>query len=184
MKLVGLSEGRPGQHLGISHTLKHYLAPAEVWEDLVTHGEESPWAALDALGPLEPPAWAQHHDPGGTVRELWPTTLASLYRAGYLAVLRRLAEALPEPHQSPWRPTRDGRRIVATDEGVVLVVAPLVAEVAGPGAKLITAYRPLGFTLKDHRAIPKDAINRGLRAVAARQKARRIVAQMAIGGAP
>jgi len=40
MSLRMLPDGRPGEDLGIAHTLKHYLSPAEMWEDVAQDVDE------------------------------------------------------------------------------------------------------------------------------------------------
>jgi len=177
MDLIGLPDGQPGQHLGVSHMLKHYLSPAEVWEDLVPEGApHRPWAVLDWLGPLDPRASAQHRTPGDSLRTIWHAWLVPIFRHGYLAVAKQLAEPLPALGAAPWRPA-DGAFVTFTSEGVVLIVARVQ-----DSAKLLTAFRPLGYTLKDHHSVPMSAQSRDLRSVIARQKARRQVNDIASGG--
>ena len=177
MDLFGLPDGQPGQHLGVAHMLKHYLSPAEVWEDLVPDGApHRPWEVIDWLGPLDPPAFVQYRTPGESLRAVWSSWLVPVFRHGYMAVVQRLAQDLPATGMAPWR--QAGRDwVTSTPEGVVLIVATMRG-----GAKLLTAFRPLGYTTKSHHSVPMSAVNRGLRSVIARQNARRRVSDIASGG--
>ena len=58
----------------------------------------------------------------------------------------------------------------------------LIVTSMGGGAELVTAFRPLGLTLKQYRSVPMDAKNRSLREVIARQKAARTVNDIASRG--
>ena len=168
MDLIGLPDGRPGEHAGISHTLKHYLAIAEVWEDLVSEDiQPRPWSILDTLDHLEPHPSSQWRDPGPEIRHRW-SDLSNAHRAGYLAVISRVAASLP-PLES-WRPLERGVFITSNDQGLVFIVKQTTRGIA-----LKTAFRSLGMTQKHHRSVPLDARNRDLRAVLARQKAATVV---------
>ncbi|MCC6619919.1 MAG: hypothetical protein IT385_01610 [Deltaproteobacteria bacterium] len=169
MDLIGMPDGAPGKgHAGVTHTLKHYLDPAEVWEDLVPEGSTyRPWDVLDELGPLEPPPWRQWKEPGEALRARWQRDLVPTYRHGYRAVVQSLAQALPTPGSMGWFRIHRGW-ITTTSAGVIVMVSDVHAD---GSARLKTAFRPLGYTLKNHRAVPMDARSRELRSVIARQKA-------------
>jgi len=89
MNIRFIAPGRPGQHLGISHTLKHYLRPEERWD------EEAGMVPWD----LRPFAFLENHFPNqrpwlnwgcsvtGSEQAKWPE-LEQLCENGYLRFVR------------------------------------------------------------------------------------------------
>lgn len=169
MELLPLPDGRPGQHLGISHTLKHYLDPSEVWEDLAPDDlMYRPWSVLDGLAHVEPAVWKQWPAPGPVVSGLWSSELKSIYRHGYFATLLALTRDLSPPGDRLWTRSARGHEVYLrlTPEGVILIVGKEAA-----GAGLRTAFRPLGFPRKTHVDVAMDPASRERRANLARLKA-------------
>jgi hypothetical protein len=80
------------------------------------------------------------------------------------------------PGQGKWQRTRHDW-VTFTGEGVIVIAG-------GPPDRptLRTAFRTLGYTTRHHHSVPMDSTNRGLRAVIARQRAGRKVADIASGG--
>lgn len=180
MDLIGLPNGTPGGgHLGVTHMIKHYLDPSEVWEDLVTETTECrPWDLLERLADLEPEAWKQWKNPGDELRACWQDELVVAYQRGYLSVVRELAAPLTPPGARDWKRIERGW-LTVTFAGVLLIVSEIHAD---GSAKLRTAFRPVGYPLKSHRAVPMDAASRSLRAILALKKAQRRATSIA-GGA-
>ena len=177
MEVFGPRDGAPGEHLGVSHMLKHYLSPSEVWEDFVTaDAPNRPWVLLDEFDKIEPPLWRQWESPSERVRELWDRVWVPAYRHGYLAVVRSLAAELPASTIAPWR-SCPGGSVCATPAGVVLIVNR-----ARPIPVLRTAFRPLGVTIKSHRAVPMDATSKSHRAKMARSNAKKAIQLIGAGG--
>jgi len=169
MKLRLLPPGRPDQHLGLSHTLKHYLKPQEMWADICDQvaPEHRPRAVAEALPALDPPAWEQWETPPAELRAAWPL-LEPAYEHGYAALILELADALPEPSRyvvcgtsghpaQPWV-VRDYRRACDAGRGVLLMV-----RWRGGGWQLYSAFRPKDFKLKRHECPPNDSASVSIR---------------------
>jgi len=165
MKIRLLPNGRPDEHLGLSHTLKHYLRPQEMWVDICDEVEpdHQPMSVAEALPNHTPPAWEQWKNPPAELRAAW-AQLEPAYEHGYGALITRLADALPEPSRwvgsgddgSPGQPwvVRDYRRACHAGEGVLLMVRWRAG-----GWQLYTALRPKDFKLKRHECPPADQRN-------------------------
>ncbi len=182
MKLQLLPPGGPDEHLGLSHTLKHYLRPQEMWQDICDEVEPAcrPRAVAQALPILAPPSWEQWEAPPEALREAW-RRLAPAYEHGYGVLILALAEALPEParhvaggsqgHPSqPWV-VRGHRRACDAGLGVLLMV-----RWRGGGWQLYSAYRPMDFKLARHECPPTDRTSVDTRRRLAELAARRRIA--------
>ena len=162
MKLLLLPPGGPSEHLGLSHTLKHYLRPQEMWEDICDDVEpaQRPRAVADELPMLSPPVWDQWKTPPAALADAWDR-LHPAYEHGYGALILSLAEALPEPSRyvacgtcgtpsDPWV-ARGSRRVCDAGAGVVLMV-----NWGRGGWLLYSALRPMDFKLGRHECPPTD----------------------------
>lgn len=167
-------DGNPGEHAGISHALKHYLDPREMWEDIAGEVEPHlrPLAFCERLPPLTPPVWEQWQAPTRELAPLW-NSLRPLYRLGYARIVRALAEPLAEPFTpgSPWARGDDSHG-AHIGQGVVLWVRR-----APNGWRMTTAYRPVDFKLREHACPPRDATSVSLRGAIARFQADRHLAR-------
>lgn len=138
MNLFLLPHGRPGQHLGVSHTVKHWLHPAELWDDLADGCPDSvrPRAVRAAYPSLDPLTWDPEHPPPEVARR-W-SELGRVYAEGYGRVLLRLAELLSPPPAAPGAWVRQGRlrSTVEAHTGVILRVRKAAA-----GWDLHSAFR-------------------------------------------
>lgn len=156
MKYTRMPDGHRGEHLGISHTVKHWLAASEMWNDIAGDVPEAlrPRAlaiALDATdsrlaardAAFEHAVLAPHWD--GVLRDAW--------RRGYGAVVERLAEAAPPPDHPSWKADDDGHAVAHIGEGVLMRLAPT----RGGGWRMWTAFRPTDFKIGDYRCPPMDA---------------------------
>mgnify|MGYP004214877711 CR=1 FL=1 len=143
MQYTPLPAGKPGQDLGISHTLKHWLNPAEQWEDLALSVDEKerPRAMWDALSPESPPYWSTSTKPSPEMQGQW-ARLSTTYAHGYLQVAHGLLSTLPEPTspRSGWILTDRKRRVwswIDAANGVVIRV-----QKADGSWALYTVFRP------------------------------------------
>ncbi len=163
MKLQLLPPGGPDEHLGLSHTLKHYLRPQEMWEDICDDvaAEHRPRAVVQALPALSPPAWEQWEAPPAELAAQWER-LRPAYENGYGALILELAGALDEPSRyaacgtsgtpsQAWI-VRGYRRVCDAGDGVLLVV-----RWGHGGWQLHSAYRPMDFKLSRHECPPSDS---------------------------
>lgn len=170
----GTAEGEA--HLGVSHTLKHYLRASEMWQDVAEAvpdtAQPRPLAlALEVVdSSLDDPAYARR-----LRGEHW-TSLRHAHHDGYHPIVAGLAEDLPEPHapgsSRRWVVDR-GRFIAHAGEGVVLTVAR-----ERDGWRVWTAYRAADFRLRDYRCPPSDPRNVSLRRKLATATAERRLAIM------
>ena len=96
MSLRLLPDGRPGEDLGIGHTLKHYLSPTEMWEDVAQDValHLRPRAVADAWSGVR--LWEVAQDPSAPVRDGWER-LRAVYRDGYGALVQEAMTRLGEP---------------------------------------------------------------------------------------
>lgn len=141
--------GEPGAHEGISHTLKHYLNPLEMWEDLAAELPEAvrprpTWEALPRVPLAEIP-------PHPEVAARW-SALAEVYQNGYTPLVRAQLRPLTAPPSAPWvRIPGPGRRVwgAHVGEGVLVVLSKA-------GGFVLTAYRPQDFALKDYACPPRS----------------------------
>jgi hypothetical protein len=175
MRPVLLPDGHPGEHLGISHTLKHYLDPREMWEDLAGDLEERlrPSRVAARLFALSAEPWRLHAEEGRELEGVW-NSLRVVYRKGYAGILLALAEELPEPMSagSPWVSDKKGAWLAHLDDGVVLRV-----RWGRYGWRMETAFRPVDFKLTSHACPPRDARNVAIRRAMARHQAERHLAR-------
>ncbi len=138
--------GRPGEHLGISHTICHYLCPREMWQDI----------ADDVAPELQPrTVWSEvGHDPEAERAVLAWDGLGRVYRDGYGAVLAHLYQAFATPEE--WWSRPHGRanwaRQAHVGDGVVMRVWW-----HRDAWELYTAFRPADFKLSDYGCPPTDA---------------------------
>jgi hypothetical protein len=170
MALIPWSDGIPGDRAGIAHTLKHWLDPREMWEDIAdaVDAQLRPRAVLDALALPSP--WDVAYTPTPELIARW-TTLRAAYRQGYLSVVLAGAAAhasLPES----WTPIDSGRRAAALPGGIFVVIAPSRGEWA-----LATAHRPFDFKLLDPECPPRDAKSVHLRKMMTELAARKKLAR-------
>ncbi|MFH1468457.1 MAG: hypothetical protein ABIO70_28970 [Pseudomonadota bacterium] len=172
MRLRLLPDGRPGEHLGLSHTLKHYLKPNEMWADLCEDIEPHlrPLGACERLPALDPPTWEQWQDPPPPLAGAWDQ-LRPVYRQGYGRLVLELADPLDDPGVGEgWVPRKRGFACHAGD-GVILEVA------AGQEDwRLHSAWRPMDFKLRRHECPPTDARSVSIRRKIAEHAAARRVA--------
>jgi len=150
MKVLPLPDGRPSQHLGISHTLKHYLAPAECWSDLASDfpadvpASARPTAVRERLPSVDPAPWKQAAgDLHADLRAHWEE-LRVPYRRGYLLVVQHIASATPSPDEEPGKWLNTGNRNLPTcqlgSSGILLRVKRKNGD-----WQLYTAFRDAGF---------------------------------------
>lgn len=168
MSVVPWPNGVPGERLGIAHTVKHWLDPREMWEDVAEPADDDarPRHVLRTLDVPHP--WEQAYSPSPILASRW-SELGVIYRTGYLTVLldslARHAE-LPER----WARIAAGRRAAATTDGIYVEVRP-----ARDGRwQLYTAYRPADFKLVNPECPPRDPtsvqLRRGIATLQARRK--------------
>ncbi len=176
MRMILPRGGLPGEHLGISHTLKHYLRPEEMWQDLAGELEEGvqPLAVWGRLKHLSPRACDQAEEPEPELRSVW-NEMDSVWKKGYGALVSRGGASVSPPAPGPWVPQEKGGWMTGLPGGVLLVVRP-----QGEGWRFITAYRPFNFILKDYDRPPRDARSVEIRRKLAGWEAeRRLMAQIA-----
>ena len=179
MNLILLPDGKPTEHLGISHMLRHWCRPQELWEDLLLPPEplhtvpsgcrppilwellaaarqvpeqELPWVGLD---------WERLRVP---------------YRQGYAAVVTALAVALPPPPQAPWVRHPKGYWMAHIGAGVLLGV-----KARRNDNQFHTAYRATDFKLRNYRCPPQDPQSVSLRRRIAEHQAAQRLAHLARG---
>jgi hypothetical protein len=159
--------GQPGEHLGISHTLKHYLNPSELWQDVAQAVEE----------PLRPIQFLEAHYRHDTPWDRWGNqandrdvqlweTLSDLYFRGYQQVINDYCAAPPDGTVV----RRSENRMIRTfhlGDGILLEVFD------GRPWRMRTAHRTTGVELASvtgYLAIPKHihALGRRLRQARAR----------------
>lgn len=175
MTLDLLPPGAPGSDLGFAHTLKHWMNPREMWEDVAEAVPEvsrprAQWEGWRARG-VDPVAEATA--PGPALTALWDEVKPA-YADGYGACVRALADANPPPPGGDWlwRP-KPGVWVRHAGEGVLLVVRK-----ARGRWEMYTAYRRLDFRLDDYRCPPRDAASVSLRRKLAEGAARRRMAAL------
>jgi hypothetical protein len=166
------SPGEPGEHLGISHTLKHYLAPKEMWQD-VAHVVSSEFRPVEFLA---------RHFPEGTPWMHWGQKvtdaekakwreLESAFRDGYLHVVTEYAKTLPELSV---RFVAHGQRILMLHLGDGILLQ--LYDRAQPRVR--TAFRKVGVSLHTQRAY--EAVSQRLDALGKRLKQARYKARRQI----
>jgi len=166
--------GAPGQDLGYAHTLKHWMNPQEMWEDISGEVPEharpkAQWESWTARG-VDPVAEARK--PGATLTALW-SELDPAWQSGYAATVITLAAPHAEPPGSWVRHGERGRWMLDAGDGVLIVVQTSKDEWA-----LYTAYRAADFRLTDYRCPPRDAASVSLRKTLAKNAARKRVAAL------
>ncbi len=162
MNLAPMAAGSAYDHCGVSHTLKHFLAPTEVWEDITnesTPEASRPRAAATRLGIHESHCALEGNERTELLAYLW-TELLPIFKDGYRRTVTTLAADVPDPHTAPerWRLQRGDRWIGHIGAGVVMVVSPLRER-----WHVHTAYRPADFRLRDYSCPPTDAASVSLR---------------------
>lgn len=141
MNIILQPPGGRGDHLGLSHALKHYLNPSEAWDDIADDVPEDlrPRAVWKhAEGPPDP---AAHYD-----------LLLRTYQRGYGALVKQVASPLAEPPEAPpWcrHPKGNGRWASHAGNGVVLV-----ARRRRDNWHMHTAYRASRFKFTDYARLP------------------------------
>lgn len=156
MKVVPLPEGSPRQHQGFSHTLKHYLSPAEMWEDLADDLPQSvrPQGVVESLGELDTPAWTQQApaiEPA--LAQQW-RGLRDAYHVGYIGTVAQHAADVPDPSEAPQRWQRKYNRATTHlgESGIVYRV------IRRKGAwEMYTAFRVSKYPHPAHWCPPRDA---------------------------
>jgi hypothetical protein len=162
MTLVFMPPGNPGDNKGVSHTLKHYLAPDEVWED-VAQNIPTPYRPVATLMALElqgHPSW-NHWGRNVTPHEVdaWPL-LSSTYEHGYKQVIAEYFASGLE-HEVRRARMNPPVRIAHLGDGIII-------HRYDNGPHLRTAYRSAGVILHTAEAyarIPRtlDALSRRLK---------------------
>ncbi len=174
MKLIPMPDGQPDQHLGVSHTLKHYLAPTEAWEDLAldlpAHARPRDLAIrlelTEADCELEGEARAE------LIARRW-TDFLNAFRDGYTPTVMRIGEEAAGPDQAPgqWHEHKD-RWLGHIGQGIVV----WVSRTKDGRWRLYTAYRPADFKLRDYSCPPVNAASVSIRRQLAVQLATKHVA--------
>jgi len=159
MSLRLLPDGRPGEDLGIGHTLKHYLSPTEMWEDVAQDValHLRPRAVADAWSGVR--LWEVAQDPSAPVRDGWER-LRAVYRDGYGALVQEAMTRLGEPTTGETSWVRLGRQWRGLDEVQAL---QLWVVRSGDGWRMYTAFRPAMYPYRDHACPPRDAKSVSLR---------------------
>lgn len=172
------ARGAPGEDLGYAHTLKHWMNPREMWEDIADGVPEharprAQWEAWIAHG-VDPVVEATA--PSAALSALW-RELEPAWKEGYAAtVLRRAAPLSDPPNGWLWRVSR-GRWVVHAGAGVLIEVQK------SQGIwSLYTAYRAVDFKLRDYRCPPQDAASVSLRMTLAESGARKRIAVLRAQG--
>jgi hypothetical protein len=201
MKIVALkpmAPGRPGQHLGVSHLIKHWLAPAEYFSDLALEVLPEKVAVhpasladmLAAAGETSPhtrPA----REPGPAIAACW-NTLAQAQAEGYDAVVQAcfdgffdgtLSASGPVVRHGRQRPAGSGAaRVGLALPGGIIVIGdvvrppahhPLAGTSDAFALAVRTAFRPKLGGRTDHRHTPNDAGSRAQRRALAELLAQR-----------
>lgn len=155
MNLCSLREGSPGEHKGISHALKHYLSPAEMWADLAVELAEEfrPEAVVRALGDVGGPPWEQWGERVQPALAAQWIDLKNAYHVGYYGRVKEHAQDVLGPDQSPQSWVRDRGRL-ATHLGTSGIVCKV--EPTGSGWRMFTAFRPKQFEYSDHACPRRD----------------------------
>ena len=173
MKIRLLPDGRPGQHLGISHTLKHYLDPREMWQDIAGDiaPAQQPLQILAKLPPLSTPPHEQHRTPEPALSSSWEP-LRSVYRRGYGLLITQGLDRMPAPDVEPSQWVRHDQRCSTALPGGVIV--SLIRR--GDTWNLYTSFRNVNFRLLRYDCPPRDAENVSRRRALAEIQARRWLA--------
>jgi hypothetical protein len=189
MKVHPLPDGRPSEHLGIGHMLKHYVAPAECWLDLADDFPDSvPDAAHPAevrsrLPDVEPPTWrAAPGELPEPLREHWEQ-LRVPYRQGYLAVIQHFAEHTASPDEAPEEWVQSGSQGLPTTQlgtsGILLRVRR-----SRRGWQLYSAFRPAGFAYFERHCPQMDPKSVSLRRQVAAIRASTLLDRWRTDGEP
>jgi hypothetical protein len=164
--------GSPRTHEGASHAAKHYLAPAELWEDVAQEVEPDsrPVALLKAHFIGELPFTGDGLTATG-VKAF--NALERAYVKGYLTVISRSIETGIEAAR--FRDDNPNRSIHHLGDGVIVELNH-----RADGLHMRTAYRPIRASLSTTAAyerLPRglDALSRRL--TMARNAAQRILAR-------
>lgn len=177
MDLTPFHPGRPGQDLGIAHTLKHWLHPAELWDDLAADVPESarPRQVRADLPQTLIPVWEAPTAPDSTIRGRWDQ-LEAVYRDGYCAVVLLIAKGLEDPKEAPQRWSLAGKSRLPTyvddDRGVILRVRERQGQ-----WELYTAFRPQIAQFTKLYCPPLDAGNVLARKMLYGQRALRLLSR-------
>lgn len=158
MQLKLLPEGTLDKHLGISHTIKHWCNPAEMWEDIFL----APDASVSVPEHCRPyQAWLTltTHGPN-------PSYLSQVYHHGYGHTLQLVASTQPAPDHVPWTKHPNGYQICHIGEGILLGVRRSKQE-----WRMHTAYRAADFKLKSYHCPPRDPQSVSLRRCIAHHQA-------------
>jgi hypothetical protein len=162
--------GVPGEHLGISHTLKHYLAPKELWQD-VAHVVAAELRPVDFLARhfAAGTPWL-HWGEAVTDAEVakWPE-LATAFEQGYLHIIFEYARTHPE-QTVRFRAQGQNISMLNLGDGILLQLYDRTR------ARVRTAYRKTGVSLHSLQAYAaishaNDCLGRRLKQ--ARQRAMR-----------
>lgn len=179
MKPLPLPHGLPGQRLGIAHTLKHWLSPSEMWEDLASDlpaavRPRPTWQRLREAG-IDP--CVEAGAPGPALQDLW-NSLQPVHREGYQQTITRLCSTHMEPPHAPWWhiPERD-HWMAHVGDGVLVRVSR-----NGAGWALWSSFRGLDFRLNDYSCPPQDAASVSLRMKLAVLGAQQRIASRTRGG--
>jgi hypothetical protein len=180
MKLQLPPDGAPGEHQGISHTIKHYLRPSEAWEDVCENVAPAhrPAAVCDRLAPLSSAPWRLFGASSVALAEVWPE-LHETYRQGYGQILTALAQPLEEPRRGGVWVVHEGKFACHPGCGVILKIERPVEN------GMNTAYRAVDFPFNAHECPRRDeryVVER--RKEAERQAARRMTAWRSMEGEP
>jgi hypothetical protein len=170
MKVVLPEPGAPGKHLGISHAIKHYLNPAELWDDLADDIDANlrPMNVLRELKiPEPPPLHEKHLEPCAAMRAAW-SKFGLVFSQAYGRIVSQYCDQMPPYAWKKWRPLdRLGIRHAAHLGSGILVVVSRSAR----HDVLRTAFRPSPATFV--APLPTNPEHRARRNIAFEKAARR-----------
>src|SRR5690606_26368521 len=157
--------GLPHEHLGASHVCKHYLDPAEAWEDPPDRVEPE-LRPMTHIARIKLPRRSPDDPdrvPEGALPHL--DLIAAANERGYTAAVNHLSELVNEPPEA-WFQSRGGH-IRHVGVGVLAIVKWWRQR-----WELVTAFRALRYPFID-LPLPTDPYSRRSRAIAAEKRATR-----------
>lgn len=172
MKVVLPEPGAPGKHLGISHAIKHYLNPAELWDDLAEDIDANlrPMNVLRELKiPEPPPLHEKHLEPCAAMRAAW-SKFGLVFSQAYGKIISQYCNQMPPYGWGKWKRIDPGKisHVGHIGAGVVAIIGW-----QGRHDLLKTAYRPYHY--KFSLPPPADRFSRSQRLLAFKHRAEREV---------
>jgi len=190
MKVVLPPPGEPGTHKGISHAIKHYLNPAELWDDLADDIDPylRPQSLLrDLKIPTPPATHEKYREPCDAMRAAWPK-FGLVFLQAYGRIVSQYCDQMPPYEWKKWRALdRLGIRHAAhLGSGILVIVS------RSPHHEVLrTAFRPSPATFG--ALLPAGPENLAWRNIAFEKTARRkldlwsdarFLAEIGIGSSP